>query len=39
MSEGYVFCDRSWMRAAEIFIEAPRCLPLEKRHELWLAEG
>ena len=26
MSEGCVFCDQSWMRAAEIFIETPRCL-------------
>jgi hypothetical protein len=26
MSEGCVFCDQSWMRAAEIFIETPRCI-------------
>jgi diadenosine tetraphosphate (Ap4A) HIT family hydrolase len=26
MSEGCVFCDQSWMRAAEIFIETPHCL-------------
>jgi diadenosine tetraphosphate (Ap4A) HIT family hydrolase len=26
MSEGCVFCDHSWMRAAEIFIEAPHCI-------------
>ena len=26
MSEGCVFCDRSWMRAAEIFIETPHCI-------------
>ena len=24
MSEGSVFCDQSWMRGAEIFIETPR---------------
>ena len=24
MSEGCVFCDQSWMRAAEIFIQTPR---------------
>jgi len=26
MSEGCVFCDQSWMREAEIFIEAPHCI-------------
>jgi len=26
MSEGCVFCDQSWMRAAEIFIETPHCI-------------
>ena len=26
MSEGCVFCDQSWMRAAEIFIETRRCI-------------
>jgi hypothetical protein len=26
MSEGCVFCDQSWMRAAEIFIETSRCI-------------
>ena len=26
MSEGCVFCDQSWMRAAEIFIETPHCM-------------
>ena len=26
MSEGCVFCDQSWMRTAEIFIETPRCI-------------
>jgi diadenosine tetraphosphate (Ap4A) HIT family hydrolase len=26
MSEGCVFCDQSWMRECEIFIETPHCL-------------
>ena len=26
MSEGCVFCDQSWMRAAEIFIETSHCI-------------
>ena len=26
MSEGCVFCDQRWMRAAEIFIETPHCI-------------
>jgi diadenosine tetraphosphate (Ap4A) HIT family hydrolase len=26
MSEGCVFCDQSWMREAEIFIQTPRCI-------------
>src|SRR5487761_1688736 len=26
MSEGCVFCDQSWMRAADIFIETPHCI-------------
>src|SRR5690349_2905154 len=26
MSEGCVFCDQSWMRTAEIFIETPHCI-------------
>ncbi len=26
MGEGCVFCDQSWMRAAEIFIETPHCI-------------
>jgi hypothetical protein len=26
MSEGCVFCDQSWMREAEIFIETPHCI-------------
>ena len=26
MSEGCVFCDQSWMRKAEIFIETPHCI-------------
>jgi diadenosine tetraphosphate (Ap4A) HIT family hydrolase len=26
MSEGCVFCDQSWMRAAEIIIETPHCI-------------
>jgi hypothetical protein len=26
MSECCVFCDQSWMRAAEIFIATPHCL-------------
>jgi hypothetical protein len=26
MGEGCVFCDQSWMRAAEIFIETSRCI-------------
>jgi len=26
MSKGCVFCDQSWMRAAEIFIETPHCI-------------
>jgi len=26
MSEGCVFCDQSWMSAAEIFIETPTCI-------------
>ena len=26
MSEGCVFCDQGWMRAAEIFIETPHCI-------------
>jgi diadenosine tetraphosphate (Ap4A) HIT family hydrolase len=31
MSEGCVFCDRSWMRAAEIFIETSRCMFVSTR--------
>jgi hypothetical protein len=31
MSEGCVFCDHSWMRAAEIFIQTPRCLFVSTR--------
>ena|SRR5690242_17129259 len=26
MSEGCVFCDQSWMREAEIFIQTPHCI-------------
>jgi hypothetical protein len=29
MSEGCVFCDQSWMRAAEIFIETPLPIRLD----------
>jgi diadenosine tetraphosphate (Ap4A) HIT family hydrolase len=32
MSEGCVFCDQSWMRAAEIFIETPHCLFASTHH-------
>ncbi len=44
MSEGCVFCDQSWMRAAEIFIETPHCLFASTRDpDIWarggLAEG
>jgi diadenosine tetraphosphate (Ap4A) HIT family hydrolase len=31
MSEGCVFCDQSWMRAAEIFIETPHCIFVSTR--------
>ena len=31
MSEGCVFCDQSWMRAAEIFIETPHCVFVSTR--------
>jgi hypothetical protein len=31
MSEGCVFCDQSWMRQAEIFIETPHCLFVSTR--------
>lgn len=44
MSEGCVFCDQSWMRAAEIFIETPRCIFASTRNpdiraQAGLAEG
>ena len=44
MSEGCVFCDQSWMRAAEIFIETPRCIFASTRDpdiraQAGLAEG
>jgi diadenosine tetraphosphate (Ap4A) HIT family hydrolase len=44
MSEGCVFCDQSWMRAAEIFIETPHCIfastrDPEIRARAGLAEG
>ena len=26
MDKGCVFCDQTWMRAAEIFIETPHCI-------------
>jgi diadenosine tetraphosphate (Ap4A) HIT family hydrolase len=44
MSEGCVFCDHSWMRAAEIFIETPRCIFVSTRDpdiraQASLAEG
>ena len=31
MSEGCVFCDQSWMREAEIFIETPHCIFVSSR--------
>jgi histidine triad (HIT) family protein len=31
MSEGCVFCDQSWMRAAEIFIETSHCIFVSTR--------
>ena len=31
MFEGCVFCDQSWMRAAEIFIETPHCIFVSSR--------
>jgi diadenosine tetraphosphate (Ap4A) HIT family hydrolase len=44
MSEGCVFCDQSWMREAEIFIETPRCIFVSSRDQdiragAGLAEG
>ena len=44
MSEGCVFCDQSWMRAAEIFIETPHCIFASTRDpdiraQAGLAEG
>jgi hypothetical protein len=44
MSEGCVFCDQSWMRAAEIFIETPHCVFASTRDpdiraQAGLAEG
>ena len=44
MNEGCVFCDQSWMRAAEIFIEATHCLFASTRDpdirtQAGLAEG
>ena len=44
MSEGCVFCDQSWMRAAEIFIETPHCVFVSTRDpgiraQAGLAEG
>lgn len=44
MSEGCVFCDQSWMRAAEIFIETPHCIfawtrDPDIRAQAGLAEG
>jgi diadenosine tetraphosphate (Ap4A) HIT family hydrolase len=31
MSEGCVFCDQSWMREAEIFIQTPHCIFVSTR--------
>jgi hypothetical protein len=44
MSEGCVFCDQSWMRQAEIFIETPHCIFASTRDpdiraQAGLAEG
>ena len=44
MSEGCVFCDQSWMREAEIFIETPHCIFASTRDpdiraQAGLAEG
>ena len=44
MSEGCVFCDQSWMRAAEIFIETSHCIFASTRDpdiraQAGLAEG
>jgi diadenosine tetraphosphate (Ap4A) HIT family hydrolase len=44
VSEGCVFCDQSWMRAAEIFIETPHCIFASTRDpdiraQAGLAEG
>jgi len=44
MGEGCVFCDQSWMRAAEIFIETPHCIFASTRDpdiqaQAGLAEG
>ena len=44
MSEGCVFCDQSWMRAADIFIETPHCIfastkDPDIRAQAGLAEG
>ncbi len=44
MFEGCVFCDQSWMRTAEIFIETPHCIFVSSRDpairaQAGLAEG
>ena len=44
MSEGCVFCDQTWMRAAEIFIETSHCIFASTRDpgiraQAGLAEG
>ena len=34
MSEGCMFCDQSWMREAEIFIQTPHCIFASTRTQI-----